>query len=172
MHGVVQCFSNYKVHTDQLPGDLVKMQLLIQKVWGQTKILPRFLTGSQVKLMLQPSDRTLNSKGWNNHMNTNKNLVSIEEALNIVSRYIKCLISNPCLLLINVAWKALEMQIPCPGQETSYASGMRIREIWVINSKLTPYSMHHSGKLFNLSVLPFSPFGLLREINETVAVVT
>lgn len=59
-----------------------------------------------------------------------------------------------------------------PRPETSYASGMGIREIWVINSKLTPYSMHHPGKLFNLSVLPFSPFGLLREINETVTVIT
>lgn len=32
MHGVVQCFLKYKVHTDQLPRDLVKMQFLIQKV--------------------------------------------------------------------------------------------------------------------------------------------
>lgn len=122
MHGIVQCFSNDKVHTNQLPGDLVKMHFLIQKVWGQTKILPRFLTGSQVKLMLWSSNRTLNSKGWNKYMITNKNLVSIEEALNIVRHYIKYLILNPCLLLISVAWKALEMQILCPGQRRHKSS--------------------------------------------------
>lgn len=60
MHGIVQCFSDCKVHTDQLPGDLVKMQFLIQKVWGQTKILPRFLTGFPVEvdaLMLRPNSK-------------------------------------------------------------------------------------------------------------------
>ena len=43
------------------PGDLVHMQILTQKMWGETQD-SAFLTSSQVMLMLPARDHTLSSQ--------------------------------------------------------------------------------------------------------------
>lgn len=64
--------------------------------------------------------------------------------------------------IIDVTYKAKEMQITCPHQG-DYRS---MHQAWVLerfgyNYKLTNYSVYSPDKLFNLSVLHFSPIGFL-----------